>query len=83
MRALLKAKEREYKRSDGGLFIPSVKPGDVVLVDKPGSRDVKVYDAAEHAYERVPKVELEVKGKKVCTCPMRDILVGGCKCGGV
>lgn len=27
--------------------------------------------------------ELEVKGKKVCTCPMRDILVGGCKCGGV
>lgn len=76
-------KALDFKRDDSGLYVPKFKPGDVVLVDRPGSPEIRVLELEDQSYERVPKRAMTPMDRKVCSCPARELLAGaGCKCGG-
>jgi len=72
----------DFKKNENGMWIPRVEPGDTVIVDKPQAPEIKVLDVQDQSFERLPKKAMEVKDQSKCTCPLRDILLGGCKCGG-
>lgn len=65
-----------------GLLVPKLEPGQTVLVDREGSRQLRALDAGSGEVERIDKRELRVEERR-CTCPVREMLAPGFKhrCG--
>ena len=69
----------DWKKGEDGIWLPKVEQGDTVIVDKKESKEVKVLDVAEQAYEKIPKKKMEIV-QQDCTCPIRDLMIWGCRC---
>ncbi len=63
---------------DAGLWKPKFQPGDVVLVDKPGSLTVKVIDPMTQTSETVDKKQVIIE-KDECSCSLRTLMSVGCQ----
>lgn len=73
--------DRPAVEGESGLWLPAVNPGDSIIVDTPGAAEVKAVRAGDRVYREIEKKRVSVLEKK-CTCPIFDLIAGGCKCGG-
>lgn len=69
----------DWKKKDG-IYQP--KDGETLIVDKPKSPHLRIYDPDEEAFEKIPKKKITVEARK-CICDAREFLVFGCRCKGV
>lgn len=76
------ARALDAKKNEDGLWVPRVKPGDALIVDKPGAPEFRVFSLEDQAFEKIPKKALDVRDDKPCTCPFTTLMSSGCVCGG-